>query len=115
MARSGGRYKRRRTRLFNENPHCPFCGVLMVLPESLPDYGPRIKVFPDNLCTIEHLFSKLNPEKPKQGKTMICCKKCNEDRARAEESKLSIEEKQQRANHRGHRFYNWDPFINLLP
>lgn len=86
------RLHRRRDRLYAENPICPFCGVYMVLPKDLPNYSPQMKRVPDCLCTIEHLNSKLNPRRRKPNKEhetriIICCYKCNHNRAIADEIK----------------------------
>lgn len=52
---------------------------------------------PDNLCTIEHPYSKLSPYrrdvKKHPRRLMICCRKCNEERGNEEYRQLSKEEK----------------------
>jgi hypothetical protein len=97
--------------MYAENPDCPFCGVRMILPEDIGfdlrrdgrgEMRQFIKAELDNMCTIEHIYSKLNPlrnspEIKDMPKYMICCKKCNNARGRAEEAALGIEVLRQRS------------------
>ena len=90
MRRNGRRrLARRRKRLFRENPFCPFCGTKMVSTENKP-----------NSVTIEHLISRNNPLRGKiNGKTMLACKSCNEQRGQEELDALPKEELWRRAGH----------------
>ncbi len=93
--------QRRRAKLFYENPFCPDCGVKMILPDDIPKVTSKhekgqlgnLKYFPDNLCTIEHLFTKFEPNKRKANREMvtILCKKCNEIHGRKSELKAGID------------------------
>ncbi len=69
---------KRRDRLFAEDPHCRFCGVLMIHPKECSS------PFPKNMLTLEHLISRNNPlrgkGKPMQPSTTICCHDCNDKR-----------------------------------
>jgi hypothetical protein len=52
---------------------------------------------PDNGATIDHLFTKLDPEryqppKPGERRLVLCCWKCNNDRAAQRNAMLSKEE-----------------------
>lgn len=72
--------RRRRKRMFDKNPNCPQCGVLMILPETLPrDEKGRVKVWPLNTCTYEHGRSRLDPLRKKEEpfRNKIRCLKCN--------------------------------------
>jgi hypothetical protein len=88
-----------RKRLYNQNPNCPFCGIKMILPE---DVELKTKTYPDNLCTIEHIYSKFNPlrQTPNtngERRRIVCCKKCNMIRGREEELSLGVEGLQRHA------------------
>lgn len=100
--------KRRRLKLWKENPHCSFCGVLTILPE---DVSRKTKApDPDNMATIEHVYSRLNPHRNIKDKEerrraqkeefgqrrILSCRKCNLERSEKEQSELSIDEKRQR-------------------
>ena len=83
--------KHRRTKLYEENPFCPECGVFMGLPEDVPQSG--IKQFqPDNMCTFEHIFGRANGDR-KYNKTVnrILCRKCNNEFNKSEEQVLGKE------------------------
>lgn len=83
--------RNRRIKLFKENPLCPFCGVKMVLPEDTGQEPRFMKNPPDNLCTIEHLYTRYNPKRfenrTEEPFTIICCRKCNMIRGKEEELK----------------------------
>lgn len=81
---SNKRKQGRRTRLFYLNNKCIYCGVDMVLPESLEYIEVRgrklLKEEPDNMCTIEHTQHRGSDLKGGYSTTIICCKKCNNER-----------------------------------
>lgn len=87
--------QRIRKRMFKDNPNCPFCNVLMVLPESLSDSSRG----QNNMCTIEHIYSRLNPLRNRNNRNeiMILCMKCNANKARAEEKVLGLNNLQKRS------------------
>ena len=102
------RLNQRRKRLFKKNPYCVHCGVKMILPEEIgyinqSNNRRKLKSYPDNLCTIDHIFSKVHPLKIsgelKKGKTIICCSKCNNRKGNEDVQKLGIEEIRKRASH----------------
>lgn len=108
MGKSTARIKRRRTRLFGENPHCPKCGVLMVLPETLEKRRGQIRYFPPNTCTIAHRYSKVHPQRQEyiENKNGICCVKCNvEDGHNELTALLTLDEIRER-NRLGHERKN---------
>ena len=83
------RLRRRRLRLFRDNPYCTFCGGVMVLAKDRP-----------NSVTIEHLVSRNHPLRGKiTGKTVLACKRCNGQRGQAELEALPVEELWRRAGH----------------
>jgi hypothetical protein len=58
---------------------------------------------PDDMATLDHLYSRLNPErKPNlcgEERTVLACWGCNFERGKDEYAQLSIEEKRKRSNH----------------
>jgi len=84
-------YKKQRTRMWNNNPNCIFCGVLTILPEHLPQrtnskgVSKIIVEIPDNMTTIEHLNSRNSVNRntkniKKEIRRVLCCYKCNQER-----------------------------------
>ena len=91
------RLMRRRQKLWLKNCRCVFCGTKTILP---PPGKPRGRV-PDNWATIEHLDSRYNPERGNGTgeRTVLCCWRCNNDRNKAEQQRVPIDELQRRAAH----------------
>lgn len=88
-----------RERLWKKDPHCRYCGVITVLPSSpLLKRGKdgKLRHYPDNMATIDHLRSRLDPERqnhyPSERRYILACWKCNNERSKKENSKLRIEE-----------------------
>lgn len=72
----------------------------MVRPEEVPDYKPGVKkIIPDNMATLEHTVSRLQPDRVMfvRNRNTILCRKCNEENARKEVEQLSIKELRQRS------------------
>lgn len=122
MSKDSQRLQRRRTRLWNEDPICPDCGVKTILPEeiqkqyglNLADWRPRRgqKKVPrhvrERMATIEHLRSRLNPgrrspQREGEDRTILLCSKCNQDRNTKETEALGLPELHRRASlHKHH-------------
>jgi hypothetical protein len=71
--------RKRRDRLFAEDPKCRFCGILMVHPSTV-----RVGSPPKNMLTLEHLNTRNSPEREVftgQPTTTICCFRCNQKRS----------------------------------
>lgn len=75
------RLKRRRNKLFAEDPHCHWCTVELVY------YNPgelkKGESLPDNFATIDHLntrFDLTRWENHDQPQTVLACYKCNKER-----------------------------------
>lgn len=87
--------------MFNKNPYCPQCNVLMVLPETVPkDAKGRIKVWPDNTCTYEHARSRIDPLRKKHEpyRNSILCLKCNNEKGAMDVQRfLSIDDQRERS------------------
>lgn len=73
----------RRARLFKQDPHCFWCGVLTIWRREFP-------LTPDT-ATVDHLYSKLHPERGQQhaigrfeDRYVLACWKCNKARGEAE-------------------------------
>ena len=78
--------------MYLKNPYCPSCGVKMILPEDLPkDNSGNLVYEPDNMCTYEHVCSRLEGSKRKYNRksNIILCKKCNAKLGAEKEAKLS--------------------------
>lgn len=74
------------------DPHCPVCGVKMVLSEDLPRNGKQIKVFPDNTCTIDHTYPKFDIRRLIEPHiNTIMCRKCNHEKALQDEENFKNE------------------------
>lgn len=86
------RKKRQRERLFCEQQgRCYWCGRPMVMPIHEPG-----KAHPPNAATIEHLFSKLHPDRGKvRGQThVLACWECNFKRGLLEEREQQLRKEQ---------------------
>ena len=86
--------RRRRANLMRDNPHCYWCECKVVYFELK-----RHQTMPPDFATIDHTNSRLlNPDgRPKQGKQVLACSRCNGERNRQEESSLPLEELWERA------------------
>jgi hypothetical protein len=67
------RKRRRRETLWHEDPRCFWCGKVTVLTDAKQR----------NAATIDHLYSKLHPDRKGNGltDTVLACRKCNIQRA----------------------------------
>ncbi len=101
------RKKARRKQLYEQNPFCPDCNVKMVLPEDVGFFTHKnglrsILDNPDNLCTLEHKYSRLNPKRKEpvnnEVRWFILCTKCNNKRSKIDhETFLTKEELHERS------------------
>lgn len=97
--------KRLRIALFNQNPHCENCGVLLILPENVPgnyiaNGVNKLRTTPDNMATIQHIHPRDHPDRGKtngQRKNKLWCFKCNMEDNREQERLLGIEKLRERA------------------
>lgn len=100
MRQARSKLARQRKRLHALNPRCHWCGVETVLPASA---GDRLrKAFNAREATIDHLRSRLDPSRtiPATGgeqRHVLACKKCNGERAAAENAALPLTELHRRA------------------
>ncbi len=87
-------HRKNKEKLWHENPHCHWCGVLTVLDCRREWRKPASP--PENLATLDHLFSRYHIERWKrfngQRKRVLSCLKCNHERARQEDLSMSREE-----------------------
>lgn len=83
-ARPSNRLRRRKIRLFEEDPHCHFCGCEVWLPPPNQTWHDFITagLNLDAMATIEHLDPRFSDRRGKTRgpRTVLCCKKCNCDR-----------------------------------
>lgn len=82
-----GHLSKKRKRMWLIDPHCENCGVLTVLPETLPckinpntglkQYDP----LPDNCATIQHKYSRFSDKRGQihhnEKRLFLWCHKCN--------------------------------------
>ena len=87
---------------FRQRGLCHWCKkpTLLVAGMQETDYL-KHRDAPKNLATIDHLDSRLNPERGKKAgelRKVVACWQCNNDRGIKEEKALGIEEIRRRAN-----------------
>lgn len=81
---------------------CAWCGLPMVLIArgDGKHLMPRGEPLPDDLCTLDHIDSKLSGERglhDGEFRAVAACKACNEKRAAREESALTLAELHRRS------------------
>jgi hypothetical protein len=101
---SNSKQRNRRNRLFAQNPVCHWCGVLTSHPH---EYGAKaqnglwkLQNPKYHMATLDHLDSKLNPNRGKRkGKkrTVLACIECNEYRSYLELTAVPLQELHRRA------------------
>jgi hypothetical protein len=92
--------RKRRNKLFQEDPHCHWCGRELILPEECKQDKQNWQ--PDNMATIDHLRSRFSinrqePNHTKETRLVLACYRCNEVRNDQEQATISIEELHRRA------------------
>ena len=76
------RQRRRRNRLFKEDPKCYHCGCDLIKPEDV-DASP-------NSATLDHIYSKPDPRRLDPdyiNYTVLSCYKCNQVRGMRDQQK----------------------------
>jgi hypothetical protein len=79
--------KRRRSRIkcyHEQGGKCYWCGNPMLL-DFDHDTCTKTRHFPDNLCTLDHLFDRFHLQRQvmtEDKRHVAACKKCNEERGR---------------------------------
>jgi hypothetical protein len=71
---------RHRARLLAEDPHCAYCGREVVY--FKPQQG---KALPGNFATIEHVYTRIEGRRPRQGQQILACLDCNHDKGGQDE------------------------------
>ena len=94
MTKNNQKTRSRRERLFKKSPFCYWCGQRLVEDTS--------KYVPPNAATIDHRHGRLDPRRRVDygvaNRSVLACRQCNQDRARADEKNVGIEELWRRAN-----------------
>lgn len=95
-------------RLHKRNPHCYYCGVLTVLPESgVNTPGESVP----NMATRDHVYSRWHPirytNSPDRSKVVLACYKCNHSRNELEQQSIPKEVKMARGSG---NLILWDKF-----
>lgn len=67
----------RRELMFRANPHCFWCGTVTALRREKPI------ALPDS-ATVDHLYSKLHPERKINRSYVLACYACNNERGKAD-------------------------------
>lgn len=85
--------RRRRDNLFKQHPYCHWCKCKLLHPKFVK----RHQTCPDNMATIDHLRDRLDsnrqePNTERQSRTVLSCKKCNQDRGKESVSSLTKEQ-----------------------
>jgi hypothetical protein len=123
---SNKRLRRRLQRLWEEDPHCHWCGKLTYMVLYPPGEEFMLKKQTSQMATIDHIYSRLHPkrlEAPRGerhedlSRTVLACFQCNQERSRREQAELSPEEKLERSQRnrrkrklqRGHPSHFADP------
>jgi hypothetical protein len=83
--------KRRREQLMRYDPHCHWCGCEVVYFEPQ-----RRQKVPDNFATIDHVYSRM-AGRPLQGRWVLACSRCNQERGQAEQAALGLDELHRRS------------------
>lgn len=91
VKKTNDRFKARRKRLWRKNPRCRNCGVVTILPEDMmkrygiTDGSKMMSLISredsDRMATIQHLVSRLDPNrtkhKPNEIRYDLWCNRCN--------------------------------------
>lgn len=83
-----------RTRLWNKNPRCRYCGEFTFLPEQL-EWSQVKNNPPYYMATIDHVYSRFHPQRNEGYNEYIfelVCNCCNNYRAAWEQDKIDKEE-----------------------
>jgi ribosomal protein S14 len=91
--------RKHRDKLMAADPHCQNCGT------GLVHFTPRPhQPVPDNFATLEHVNSR-NQSRPRPpvGRTVLWCRRCNQDRGAAEQAALGIDRLRELAGRPGGR------------
>jgi hypothetical protein len=76
-----------RNKWYAQNPYCPNCGVLMVLPDDVPGF-PKMRNIPDNMCTYDHKYPRTTELRHVEAhRNSLLCNKCNNEKARLDDLK----------------------------
>jgi len=99
---SKSKIKKLRTSLWKENSQCYYCKTLTILPTDFPNLLELQKkgITPDNMATVEHLYSRYEEERFKEGgqdQCVLSCYKCNQEKEREKTSLIPIEELRKRS------------------
>jgi len=85
-------YRKQKLRLYNENPHCHWCGCLTILTNEA-----HIKMPDPKMATVDHLISRYDPRRwlhtaANEQRKVLACFECNQRRQKEETDQLSKEE-----------------------
>lgn len=85
-----------RFKMWVKDPFCKYCGVETIQYDS--DLIKKGEPVPPHVATIDHKYSRYNPERDRADQEYIlCCNLCNNYRAQLEEMKIPLEELRKRS------------------
>lgn len=95
-----GSTRKQRQRMFDEDPHCRDCGILMwMTPPKTPKNMTKEQI--DTIATIGHKYSRYDirrqTEPDENKKHRLICHKCNQQETKEEEARLPEGELQKRS------------------
>lgn len=89
--------KKIRDRLWKACPFCVYCGMITILPQNIVkgrDKFGKLRYYPDNMTTIDHLRSRYDPKRQihdrNERRYILSCLKCNNERGKEETKKIKI-------------------------
>lgn len=66
--------------LWRHDPHCHWCGVETVL--ERPEGSLRRNHNPENLATLDHIYSRFEPQRKTNKDAVLACHRCNNERSK---------------------------------
>ncbi len=101
---SGRALRRQRRKWFAEKPFCHWCGKRLRLVE-LPNGG----AMPEDAATIDHLYSRLHPQRHLSGgrRRVLACSKCKHDRGHEETKIVYLKQQQKQSGNRPLESYGY--------
>jgi hypothetical protein len=90
-----GKLKKQLLKMWNENPHCHWCGRMTTL-----EGRDENKLNPET-ATLDHLYSRLDPRRKEVNRTMekrrlLACYECNQRRCHEEITASNTEKERRR-------------------
>jgi hypothetical protein len=83
-------YRKQKLRLYAEDPRCYWCGIETIL-TNISRLGSKVN---PRMATVDHTISRFDPRRwvKGEGKKVLACFKCNQERSAKEVASLTREE-----------------------